>query len=214
MSATYHVLAVNGERRWKGQHGEFVDYDLEVTADGGETVLSVTNTRKPDSPAPNPQDLIYGSITEQEIEKKDGSGTFTKLKLKREQAPDGAPSGGPQAGSNTRVAPSQSPSGEAVDNRSARIERQHSQEMALRTLALRGQTDADPTDLLATVRQLTDWFVADLERASSPPKTDNGAGAKPPSSQPAPAPESVEQAVEEAVEKGELVDVADPGESF
>jgi len=61
------------------------------------------------------------------------------------------------------IVPTPPPTPSYTDDRSKRIERQHSQEMALRYLDLVQRTDvATPIDL-AAVKKLTDHFVKDLD---------------------------------------------------
>jgi hypothetical protein len=66
---------------------------------------------------------------------------------------------------------------------SGRIERQHSQEMALRALAFLGTpTNASPEVLKQTIKAWTDWFVADLDNSS--PNAGGGSSATPQASGP------------------------------
>jgi hypothetical protein len=49
-----------------------------------------------------------------------------------------------------------------ADARSSRIERQHSQDMAIQAVGLIGYGDREP---LEVIKELTDWFQKDLENA-------------------------------------------------
>jgi hypothetical protein len=63
-------------------------------------------------------------------------------------------------------APQTRPNGGGYEDRGNRIERQHSQEMAIRYAALKGLKDITPKDMVA----LIDWFARDVSRTPAPPK--------------------------------------------
>jgi len=68
----------------------------------------------------------------------------------------------PAAGSPTpQNAPQRAAIGNGNDDRSNRIERQHSQEMAIRFFTLRGHTGVSTDEL----RTLIDWFQRDVGRS-------------------------------------------------
>ena len=178
----YTVVSHDGQRPWKTkQGGSFIDHNL--TVDDGQTQQRVVLTQKPETPDPQPNDVIYGHIEEQEIPKKDG-GTFTKLKLKKDQRDSGSGAIRQNAGragmAQAPVASSERPA-QNFDARSARIERQHSQEMAVRLMAAFEPVTQGRTAkaYLEVVRALTDWFVADLDNAS-PQKSNTHVATSPP----------------------------------
>lgn len=81
----------------------------------------------------------------------------------------------PQNGApRAQVAPQRAAATGWSDDRGNRIERQHSQEMAIRYAALKGLKDITPHDMVA----LIDWFARDVGRMPAPP-----------SAKPEPAPE-------------------------
>lgn len=61
----------------------------------------------------------------------------------------------------------------AVPDRSTRIERQHSQEMAIRYLALQNRLDGETGINLDLVKQTIEWFVADLGPTEEEDATEN-----------------------------------------
>jgi hypothetical protein len=66
----------------------------------------------------------------------------------------------------TQAAPQRANGGTSSDDRSNRIERQHSQEMAIRYAALKQLKDITPHDMVA----LIDWFARDVGRMPAPPQ--------------------------------------------
>lgn len=65
--------------------------------------------------------------------------------------------------SSTASRPASAPQRNSSDDRSSRIERQHSQEMALRYAALKNMVDINTTAL----RELIDWFQRDVGHVPS-----------------------------------------------
>jgi hypothetical protein len=75
------------------------------------------------------------------------------------------PKGGSKSSAPTRSAPK---SGNGNDDRSNRIERQHSQEMALRYLVMQGGLPKDSVHA-AKLREMIDWFQRDIGRLPGKP---------------------------------------------
>lgn len=97
-------------------------------------------------------DVVYGTVSEGEY----------GLRFKMEKRPDDAPAGS-QGGGSFNARP-----GKSADQQ-ASIVRQHSQESALRYLAITG-LDIDPENRMVAleqiVRPIIDWFVEDANNAS------------------------------------------------
>lgn len=87
MSREFQVEWVGeNTRQWRGKHGEFVDYRVALA--GYDAAKTVVLTQKPDTPAPEVGQSIYGGIVVDTPTGKDGE-TFEVHKLKKEQRPDG-----------------------------------------------------------------------------------------------------------------------------
>jgi len=133
-------------RDWSSQQGgPMKEYRVHLSS-GDEKHMNVEWSRKATSPAPTEGQQVEGTLEDR------GS---HGLKLK--------------------VAPSFGGGGFARPEdpkRAARILRQHSQDMALRTIALALEhgmypdPPKDGSDLMSAVRQLADWFDADAEKAA------------------------------------------------
>jgi hypothetical protein len=114
-------------------------------------------------------DTVYGTISEGQY----------GLRFKKEQKPDGAPSSGSEARTGTGGGQGKNwqPESERDPERSARILRQHSQEMALRFLSWAAVANLHPVDALAAIgidapeqtlgqiKALADFFDADVNQA-------------------------------------------------
>jgi hypothetical protein len=136
------VLSVSEARPWKSSHGgSFIDFVLDIS-DGQNDERNVTLTQKPETPDPQPNQIIYGHIEEKEIPKKDG-GTFTKRKLKKDQREgeprrfDGSHVTGPR---RDRQSPGNAGQGadtrqHSYDDRQQRIEWQSARRDAISMLA-------------------------------------------------------------------------------
>ncbi|MGH2761422.1 MAG: hypothetical protein ACRDLD_02390 [Thermoleophilaceae bacterium] len=192
MSQEFTITSEHGRSEWVNpRHGPMVDYYLTLAGYGDRVVL----TQKPDTPPPDVGDSIYGSITVYNLTTRDGK-PFQKHKLSKEQRPDRPH----RLDARGAVGQPELP----VDSRGARIERQHSQEMALRTLDL---LDGEIT--VQTIRVWTDFFVSDIDNAISP--TSQSEAVEPQTETPGDAPPSVleeakqlplEQVLLEAVASG------------
>lgn len=89
------VEAVNGTRPWSSQKGgPMVDYDLTVSDSAGQDHPSVVLTQKATTTAPTVGLVIDADVITEEIPKKDGSGTWTKKKLKKTPPANGFGGGG------------------------------------------------------------------------------------------------------------------------
>ena len=144
---TYTVTDVSPNvRDWSSQQGgPMKEYRVHLN-DGSQDHMNVEWSRKQSSPAP-----VKGQQIEGTLEDRGSHG----LKLK--------------------VAPSFGGGGFARPEdpkRAARILRQHSQDMALRTIEValqHGMYPEPPEDgaaLLSAVKQLADWFDKDAEKAA------------------------------------------------
>lgn len=184
----FHVLSHDGQRPWQGRNGSFIDHNLTVS--DGEQERRVYLTQKPETPDPEVGSVIHGYLEQREVKKRDGT-YFTKTKLCKDSGPRGGapppPTATPDQATPDNATPKVADRGSTFDERSARIERQHSQEMAIRMLAIvTGPQVGGSWDIGETRKLLanwTDWFCADLNNASpkqpntaiSPP-ADAGAG--------------------------------------
>jgi hypothetical protein len=100
-----------------------------------------------------------------------------------------------------------------LDERSRRIERQHSQEMALRALTLGhvatdGKAIGGRDHFRSLIREWTDWFVADLDAVLTKPVLDNGVY-QPTAAENLQEKGSLSDAVDSEVASGGLVEMTD-----
>jgi hypothetical protein len=229
MSGFYEVIAARNAGNKPNPHGgELTKWYVTLRNEAGQEMSRVYWQRKVGNEV-NVGDRVYGSVTK---------GDYGP-RFKMEQVPDGVsltpptPSAGPQAGGDTGVTPNpgNTPPKAAdggrdfQDERQRRIERQHSQEMAIRLFAA-AEPIADGRTAkthLPVIKALTDWFANDLNSPHSPPSTGhspdgNGEGVAVHSVEKgegaAPSSESLEQEVDRQVASGGLVEVRDRGETF
>lgn len=184
MPSDHTVLSVGRSNEWQGKHGSFIDYWMSVTNGDGEESWCF-NTRKPDTPAPQPGDVIYGHI-----EPKTTKSGKTLFKLVTEQRPEPGsrevptpsspttPDGAPRSPANTGA--------NSWDSRDARIVRQHSQEMAIRVLSYANVNEAGPELIRSLLKEWTDWFDEDVRAAAGSsskqePTNEQGEATGPPS---------------------------------
>lgn len=147
MTDTYKITAVHGSKEWTPhQGGTNVDFTVEIDGLAGNHTL----TQKKDGPhgQPQPGDEIFGSIVDGGVWP---SGDAKPPKLKREQ--QGGYAGGGYSGGGGRP---------EDPERSRRIVRQHSQEMALRYATIRQQQGQLPESFsLDDLFVIADKFDAD-----------------------------------------------------
>lgn len=118
--------------------GTFVSYRLNVDQDG-TLIQGAELFQKQETPAPKPGDTIDGTI---ETDEKFGP------KIKKAQKFTGGGGWRPRDPKET-----------------AAIQRQHSQEMALRYLTVRASQGKLPEDFkMDQLRTIIDWFQADIDR--------------------------------------------------
>lgn len=162
MPALYTIESVDPETRtWDSRFGQMLSY--KVTFATGETVEV---SQKPTTPAPQAGQTLFGTVTEGQY----------GLKFKKEQQQPGASKQGgftPVAQSLPTFEKGSEPKGgDAPDQayweeRNRRIQRQHSQEMALRYLALTGKKLTSPEQVVDAI----DFFEKDLDPKEDEPKT-------------------------------------------
>lgn len=158
--------------------GSYIDYWMGVT-DGHEDKWVYT-TRKSQSQAPQIGDTIYGHL---EYGKTQAGKDKIKLVKDQEDQPRrlNGQSGLKQSGPAD------------FDPRSLRIERQHSQEMALRTIAIFGPDGTEgtsgPTD---QIKEWTDYFMEDLDAYEAARRGVGGGGSPNAAASPRAADDSAE----------------------
>jgi hypothetical protein len=233
MPGFYTVMAARNAGNKPNPHGgELTKWYVTLANDKGQEMSRIYWQRKAGSEV-SVGDKVYGTVTQ---------GDYGP-RFKMEPRPDGStppssiPSAGPQAGGDAGVPPNPAQQGHVSkaaddgrepsfqDERQRRIERQHSQEMAIRLFAA-AEPIADGRTAkthLPVIKALTDWFANDLNSPHSPPSTGhspdgNGEGVAVHSVEKgegaAPSSESLEQEVDRQVASGGLVEVRDRGETF
>jgi hypothetical protein len=163
VSQTFQITWVGDRTRdWETDKGQFRSYKIALAGydpseNDPEAGKTVEWSRRRDAQAPSPGDEVFGHIEAKQYD------WGTKYVFKTDQAEQGRPASFKKAGANGAGAPASA----TQDDRSRRIERQHSQEMALRYAAFTGATGG-----LEKIRELTDWFAADLDVPQTPPAQD------------------------------------------
>jgi hypothetical protein len=158
MSQTFQITWVGDRTRdWETDKGQFTAYKIALAGydpseNDPEAGKTVEWSRRRDAQAPAPGDEVFGHI---EVKTYDWGNKYV---FKTDQAEQGRPPSFKKASNGVVPAVTQ-------DDRSRRIERQHSQEMAIRATALLGDLPPEmgQEDLRNTIKNWTDWFVADLE---------------------------------------------------
>lgn len=158
MPAEYVVLTAERSKGDPDTHGN-ISYWVEVQ--NGDDSTRALLVQKPETPQPEPGVSLYGHL--EELTSKRGN---TYFRFRKDQREDGA---GPPAHSQTAGAAASGAGGQGrgIDTRSGRIERQHSQSVAVDYAALmqaqgRLPTEFGPDDL----RVLIDWFALDVNRGA------------------------------------------------
>lgn len=164
--------------RW---YVDFEDENGQPVKDGSGKVADCYWQRKPDNDV-TVGDTVYGVITEGEY----------GLRFKAQQRPDGAPrsGGGSERSTVSKFKSTWQPESERDPERSARILRQHSQEMALRWYAVvaQGLPIGDEGFF-----ELCDKLDADVNAAGQAASQGAGAPLRAPSPAPASPPANTEQ---------------------
>jgi hypothetical protein len=152
----YNITEVSEDfNEWQSKFGPMHTYTVRAVDPAGETRTFQMN-RKPESGPPQTGEV--------DASEKPAKGDFPPT-LKINYTEQGGGGGG---ATQTAAAPAPSPS------RQKAIQRQHSQEMALRLIAVTGDASALNTDdekivttyLNSTVKRLADWFDADVDRVA------------------------------------------------
>jgi hypothetical protein len=154
VSQDYKIAWVGDKTRDWESHGS-AKRDYKIALDGVEGTLTLSQLTTSDPPRPG--DSLYGHIEEEEVTPRNGD-PFTAYKFRKDKRENGHPAIG---GSVAQRRGQQTTPGD-FDSRSLRIERQHSQEMALRAITLAG----GPTKLSevrSDIQDWTDYFMDDLD---------------------------------------------------
>lgn len=148
MAAEFTIQqVVSTGQPWSNDYGTFTPYELVLAGSGAPNVTVQLNRKHqdgavPEDKVPKEGEVLYGTI----------HSTQHGHRFKAEQR-DGAP-------------PAQQSNGGKPDEayweaRNRAIQRQHSQEMALRAIGLTGQT-ATGDALRDAIKQWADWFDNDV----------------------------------------------------
>lgn len=92
----YYTITWVGERtrEWTGQYGQNIDYSVALAeydpTEHGGSRKTVTLTQKPETPAPQVGQKVYGGIVVQTITPKQGD-PFEVYKLQKDRPPEGQP---------------------------------------------------------------------------------------------------------------------------
>lgn len=159
MSQDYTINWVGDRpRQWRHQeHGAFTDYYVGLA----EYEHNCKLTQKAESPPPTVGQVVFGHVEAKEVTPQNGSEPFTAYKLKKDKKPDFHKAGAVSGVDYNR----QLFNGNGGDSRSLRIERQHSQEMAIRVVTRPG-VSADLTSMdqfKGSLQHWTDYFCEDLD---------------------------------------------------
>jgi hypothetical protein len=147
----YTVTAAEEKKKFDGKYGPMVVFTLRLKGSDGIEHTAEWLT-KATTPLPATGTSLEGDLEDGQYGK-----SFKKAK------PANGFSGGGMS-----------------PERQAAVQRQHSQEMAIRAVALLTQEVKPTTDALrASIREWTDWFDADVNQAS--PNASQDGGANPPS---------------------------------
>lgn len=142
MADNLTISKVTGKREWNGQHGSMVTYKVELEQLEGVHELN----QKPETPEPNVGESIFADVLPPNKE-----GFLPRLKKKQQQGGFGGGGWGGKSPEEQR-----------------KIQRQHSQEMAIRALTLAVQLGviAKPPEnsaaYLELVQKTADWFDKDI----------------------------------------------------
>lgn len=182
----YEIVSVGDPREWGSEKYQtrYNAYPLDLKDPTGKVHLAVEWSRKLDSKAPTVGDKIAGDIQ--------GGQHGNKLKVDYDATKElhGGSSGGGGTWSSTTTRTYQ-PESQRDPERSARILRQHSQDMALRCYELLGVKDVDLNQIFATADQFDGDVIAAGEKAAQGAGSVGGTPSSPPSApreaSPAPA---------------------------
>jgi hypothetical protein len=174
MSERLIIDVVSAEDVWSNSYGEYQAYMLDVKTEDGRIVGNVSSNRKLKDDGshfePKEGEEVWGSL-----ESKGGGKWKLTLDSQRMKAE-------PLGGSRPASRPSESSTGTKSSKgetdwevRNAEIRRQHSQEMAVRVLAIVGLPTKGTTDIVRDIAVLADEFDQDAIAAGQ--KASQGAGA-------------------------------------
>lgn len=156
MPSDYKIVAVTkGPRVWSSQFGTFHAYECDIVDASGQQTKGVEVSIKPESPVPQSGDELYGDV--------DTSSQYGP-KFKKASKPGAGGGGG---GSRRASRPDDDPATYAA--RQAAIARQHSHDVALKFLELRGgikDGDASDDEILEYVLKLADKIHEDVSGAA------------------------------------------------
>ena len=165
MSEVYEVKHVSGPKEWQGSHGPMLSYKLDLD-NNGVLERQVELNRKPESRAPAVGELLALDLQETAY------GTKAKLDFDRTKElgqPTLQTTTPPGGSSEVKTSSKWQPESERDPERAARILRQHSQEMALRAIALEFELHKSvaPADysFQDELTEWTDWFDQDVNQA-------------------------------------------------
>lgn len=147
MGNTYKITAVERSQQWTGQFGPMVSYYLTLDDGHGGTTSNIQLRQKPETPPPFPNQTLTGQIAA------DNQGN----PLFRKEQP-----------AHLTLLPG---GGGMPPERQRAIQRQHSQDMALRCVDLAYRlgvmaTPADTADLFTKIAAAADWFDKDVNKVS------------------------------------------------
>lgn len=151
--------------QWQSRHGQMIDYYIGVGGWEGSMKL----TQKPETPAPQVGQTLYGAVQVEVITPKDGGEPFEVAKFKKERRPDG-----PQKVSTPRATNGVVP--EKADSKPAdwwyqkdrRISRAGIMQAVIGSMAF-DEFPGSNQDYVEQVSALTDALLADLDKCTPHP---------------------------------------------
>lgn len=191
----YEIVEVGAPREWASEKYDtrYNAYPLSLKDSTGQVHLAVEWSRKLDSKAPTVGDKIAGDIQ--------GGQHGNKLKVDYDATKElhGGSTGSASAPGRSRPYERES---QRDPERSARILRQHSQDMALRCYELLGVKDVDLNQIFATADQFDGDVIATGEKAAQGAGSVGGTPSSPPSAprEASPAPAQAPLELEELLE--------------
>jgi hypothetical protein len=168
VSEVFTVKSVGTEpREWSAHGSTFLAYKVDLEDGSGKLARAVEWNRKPESRAPQEGEQIAGHLEEGKYSEKFKLDFEATKELN--QGGTGSQSHETSTGATRSAKGNWQPESERDPERAARILRQHSQEMALRYVALTG-LDVDPENRQPALEQIVkpfiDWFDQDVIQTS------------------------------------------------
>lgn len=165
MSQEYTITDVGNPREWKSKRGDtFLAYEIRLEGVDGPVEWS----RKPSSDPPK-----IGDTTPPGDIQNGPHGPKLQIDWDAVKGSSGGFSSTTSSGSQNHSQKKWQPESERDPERSARILRQHSQEMSLRVLALVGLDD-EASAIQASLREWADWFDNDVNEAGQAARSAQG----------------------------------------